>query len=97
MGRAENRKAKREMKKKLTPTQFEILQSSANKEIVELEVANQIKFYQDLWGKCIIEAFKKNGYSTDKAKMILDDIELIMLRKMEAKKNGDSEKTILNC
>lgn len=94
MGREEKRKFQKQMRKKLTPEQFEVLQSHANKEIVENEVANQIKCYQDLWSKCIIEAFKKNGYTTDKAKILLDDIELIMLRKLEGKKNGKSKKAI---
>ena len=84
------------MKKKLTPEQFQTLQSQANKEIVENEVATQIKFYQDLWSKCIIESFKKNGYSTEKVKILLDDIELIMLRKVEEKKNGELKKAISN-
>jgi hypothetical protein len=45
MGRQEKRKVQKQMRKKLTPEQFQMLQNQANKEIVENEVANQINFY----------------------------------------------------
>lgn len=88
MGRAENRKKKKFLNRRLTPEQFERLNSRANKELIDYEVNNQIKFYQALLTECMIEAFKQNKISTDKAKMVLQDIEMIMLRKIEEKKNG---------
>lgn len=88
MGRAENRKKKKFLNRKLTPEQFEKLNSEANKELIDYEVDKQIKFYQNLWTECMLEAFKINKISTDKARMILEDIETIMLRKV-AEKNGE--------
>jgi ribosomal protein L9 len=82
MGRAENRKMKKNLKKGLTNEQFQKLQSQANKEIVQFEVSNQIKFYKSLWTECLLESFKKNGISNDKAKMFLDDVEIIMRKKV---------------
>ncbi|WP_294377732.1 hypothetical protein [uncultured Clostridium sp.] len=90
MGRAENRKMKKHIKSKMTEEQFKVFQSEVNQEYVNGEVNKQIKFYQELWTDCLLEAFKKNGYSTDKAKMILDDVELIMLRKIEEKKKNNT-------
>lgn len=94
MGRAENRKMKKHLRNSLTPEQFATLQSQANKDMVQLEVNNQIKFYQGLWSECLTEAFKKNGYSNEKAKMLLDDVEIIMRRKVEEKRNGNSKERI---
>ena len=91
MGRAENRKKKKFLNRKLTPEQFAKLNSEANKELIDYEVDKQIKFYQNLWTECMLEAFKINKISTDKARMVLEDIETIMLRKVEEKKNGEAK------
>ena len=88
MGRAKDRKKRKILNRRLTPEQFAKLNSDANRELVEYEVDKQIKFYQALWTECMLEAFKENKISTDKAKMILEDIETIMIRKIEEKKNG---------
>lgn len=88
MGRAENRKKKKILNRRLTPEQFEKLNSEANKELIDYEVDRQIKFYQNLWTECMIKAFEQNNISKDKARMVLEDIETIMLRKV-AEKNGE--------
>ncbi|BBK77338.1 hypothetical protein [Clostridium butyricum] len=90
MGRAENRKMKKHIKGRMTEQQFNVFQSEVNQEFINGEVNKQIKFYQELWTDCLLEAFKKNGYSLDKSKMILDDVELIMLRKIREKKNNQA-------
>ena len=95
MGRAEHRKMQRKMKKIMSDEQLKSLQDEANRGFVEMEVNKQIKFYQDLWTECMLEAFKTNGLSQAKAKMVLDDIELIMLRKIEEKKNSKGVKPVV--
>lgn len=90
MGRAENRKKMKSIKKRMTDEQFGQLNSEINRQYINDEVNSQICFYQKLWSDCIIEAFKKCGYTLDKAKIILDETESIMLKKVEAKKNGKS-------
>ena len=83
MGRAENRKKIKTIKKRITEKQFKALNSEINMRYVNDEVDKQIKFYQKLWSDCIIEAFKKCGYTLDKAKVVLDETEVIMLKKVE--------------
>ena len=95
MGRAEHRKMQKSIRKRMTDEQFNKLQVEANKGFVEMEVNKQIKFYQNLWTECMLEAFKNNGLSQAKAKMVLDDIELIMLRKIEEKKNSKGVKPVV--
>ena len=95
MGRAEHRKMQKKTKKMLTDEQFKQLQSEANKGYVETEVNKQIAVSQNLLTECMLEAFKNNGLSQAKAKMVLDDIELIMLRKIEEKKNSKGTKPVV--
>ena len=88
MGRAENRKMKKHLKGRMTEEQFKVIQSEVNKEYINREVDKQIKFYQELWNDCMTEAFKKNGLSDSKAIMILEDIRLIMMQKVNEKKKN---------
>lgn len=85
MGRKALRQRNRVLKNKLSDEQFKRLLGESNKKYVDGEVNRQIKFYQNLWSECIIEAFAKEGYSEYKAKQLLEDIEVIMLRKAEEK------------
>lgn len=91
MGRAEKRKQKKALSRRLTPEQFAKLNSDANREMVKYEVDKQIEFYQALWTECMLEAFKQNNISTEKVRIILEDIETIMLRKVSEKKNGSTK------
>ena len=95
MGRAEHRKMQRHINKRMTDEQFNRFHSEVNQEYIKGEVNKQIKFYQNLWTECMLEAFKINGLSQAKAKMVLDDIELIMLRKIEEKKNSKGVKPVV--
>ncbi|MGG7177204.1 hypothetical protein ACQPU1_06425 [Clostridium paraputrificum] len=90
MGRAEKRKKAKYVSKKLTPGQFAKLENDINKEFINDEVNNQTAYFRKLFSECLKEAFKKNSVSEIKALMILDDVELIMIRKVEEKKNGKS-------
>lgn len=84
MSRALNRK----LKSKLTDEQFARLIGDSNREYVEQEVNRQINFYQQLWTDCLTESFKKHGLSLIKQREILEDVELIMKRKLQKKKEG---------
>lgn len=88
MGRAEDRKKAKEIRKKLTPQQFQQLQSDVNRRFIDEEVNARMEYYKGLWSECLIEAFRRNGYTTDKAKILLDDIGLLMKQKVEEKRNG---------
>lgn len=88
MGRAETRKQKRAVNKRFTKEQFDALQSDINKEFIKQEVDTQVTFFQNFFSECIKEAFVKNNISLTKANIILDDVALIMNRKVEEKRNA---------
>ena len=92
VGRAEKRKQQRVFKKKLTDEQFKVLLANTNSTAVQCEVENQIKYYQELWSRHIIQAFKEHGISDMKAKMVLDTIEVNMIREMEIKRQEQEKK-----
>ncbi len=83
MGRAERRKQQRIMNKKLSADQFNKLQNEVNKDYINIEVDRQCTFFKNIFSECLIEAFKSNGISNSKGKQILEDVELIMLRKVK--------------
>lgn len=93
MGRAEDRKKKKYISKKLTQTQFEKLQGDINKKFVQDEVKSQVNNFKELFSECLIESFKKNGYSNEKVRIILDDVSIIMQRKI-GEKRGTTKKRI---
>lgn len=86
MGRAENRKKRRYVNKKLTPEQFAHLESDINREYIDSEVKTQIAYFKKLFSECLMEAMKKNGYSQFKTNQILDDVIAIMGRKVDEKR-----------
>ena len=90
MGRAEKRNNNKYIRKKLTTKQYEELKETMTKEYVAEEVNKAILVYQKLWTNCIIEGVKKCGYSNDKAMQLLDQVELLMVQKVEEKRNGES-------
>lgn len=90
MGRAEDRKRKKYISKKLTQKQFEILKSDINRELIEKEVSERCKYFKELFSDCLAEAFVKNNLPKTKLRLILDDVALIMKRKVEERRNGNS-------
>lgn len=88
MGRAEIRKQRKYVSKKLSEEQYKNLLSDVNKEYVESEVENRVIWFKNLFSECLIEAFEKNNISKSKSLMILDDVDTIMHRKASEKKNG---------
>ena len=95
MGRAENREKAKYIRKRLTAEQFNSFKDSVNQAYIQDEVEKQIKFYQKFWSVCLVEAFKKNNISTDKAKIILDDTKIIMRQKVNEKKNKTGIKPVI--
>ena len=77
MGRAESRKKAKYIKKRLTTD----------------EVTRQTGVFKKLFSECLTEAFKKNNISLTKANMILDDVSIIMQRKV-SEKRGEIEKRV---
>lgn len=88
MGRAEDRKKKKSVNRRITDKQFQALNSDINQEFIKQEVKEQVGFFQELFTECLTEAFKNNGISNTKAGVILDDIRIIMIRKVEEKRSG---------
>lgn len=82
MGRAEDRKKKKIMKRKLTNVQLDRLQSEANLEYINQEVEKKCDFFKELFSQCITEAFKKNGFTNVQANKLLDDVQIIMRKKV---------------
>lgn len=88
MGRAEIRKKRKYMSKKLTSEQYNNLLNDVNKEYIESEVQDQVIWFKNLFSDCLVEAFEKNNISKIKAIMILEDVSKIMQRKGSEKING---------
>lgn len=88
MGRAEIRKQRKYVSKKLSNEQYKNLVNDVNKEYVEREVQDRVMWFKNLFSECLIESFEKNNISKSKALMILDDVDTIIQRKASEKKNG---------
>ena len=78
MGRAERRKQKKFIGKRLTDEQYERLLSGATEDFINLEVDKRIKNFQDTFVDALTKAFEKNGISKIKLNMIMDDVISIM-------------------
>ena len=86
MGRQENRKKQRYMKKKLSEHQFSKLMSDSNRQLVNEEVERRTEVFKTLFSECLYESFNRNGIPTMKANMIMDDIVVLMAKKVQEKK-----------
>lgn len=82
MGRAEDRKRKKEVRKSLSEKQYERLMNIATSDYVKFEVNRQMDFLQKNFTDAIIESLKKNGFSNTKIAMIVDDVQSIFLKKV---------------
>lgn len=87
MGRAEKRKQKKVISKKLTVSQYNNLLNGVNKEYIEQEVKDRVTWFKNIFSECLIEAFEKNNISKSKSFMILEDVQVIMQRKGSESKN----------
>lgn len=82
MGRTENRRIKKHLRKFMTQDQIDNLITDTNKKYLTNEIEKTISLYKKLWTECLLESFNDNGISKLKSKMILDDVELLMQRKV---------------
>ena len=93
LGRKENRKRDRKVRKILNKDQYERLQNDINLEFIENEVEARCDNFRQLFIDCFTEAIEKNNMSKTKAIAILDDVAIIMKRNVaekREKKNGES-------
>lgn len=88
MGRAEIRKQRKYVSKKLSDEQYKKLTGEVNKEYIEKEVESRVDWFKNLFSECLIESFDIHKIPKSKALMIIDDVSNIMQRKVEEKKNG---------
>ena len=86
MGRAEDRKKRKHIKSKLTDEQFKNMMNSVNREYIRDEVERQCTWYKKVFTECIIESFEKNKIGKNKAMKIIEDVDLIIKRRMS---NGE--------
>lgn len=82
MGRAEDRKRAKNVKKKLNDEQFNNLMNMASSDYIKIEVNRQMNFLQKHFTDAIIESLKKNGFNNTKIAMIIDDVQSIFLKKV---------------
>ncbi len=82
MGRAEDRKRAKNVKKKLNDEQFNNLMNMASSGYIKIEVNRQMNFLQKHFTDAIIESLKKNGFNNTKIAMIIDDVQSIFLKKV---------------
>lgn len=87
MGRAENRKHKKGVKRKLTPEQYNQLTTNITNDLVEEEMKKRVEYFQTLFTEVMEYAMKKNKISDKKYAEILQDMEIEMLRRAH---NGKS-------
>lgn len=82
MGRADDRKFQKSVKKKLNDKQFDKLMSDINYEYVSREAKARFDAFRNSFLEAIVEAMKENGLSNIKCKAIVDDTERIFFKKV---------------
>lgn len=82
MGRAENRKMKRKVDKKVGKGTIDKITKGLDKEFIDYQVNSKCKKFESYLIDSVIEAMKKNGLTNAQIKRISDDIELILRKKV---------------
>ena len=90
MGRAEDRKRNKYINTRLTKEQFEVFRSDTNKKYIENEVKLEVDKFISFYTECMLESLENNGINKTKTILILEDVNVIMKRKMGEKRNGKS-------
>lgn len=90
MGRAEDRKRNKYINTRLTKEQFEVFRSDINKKYIENEVKLEVDKFISFYTECMLESLENNGINKTKTILILEDVNVIMKRKMGEKRNGKS-------
>lgn len=92
MGRAQRRQQQRLIKKRLAPEDYNRMVKNIDYDFINEEVEKRCNFFKELFAECMVEAMQKNGISKGKVNLILDDIHLTMLRKVEEKRGTTQER-----
>lgn len=90
MGRAQRRYNEKQLKKVMSDEQYNKIINGLNQDVIELQVQKELTFYKNLMSEAMVEAMKKNGLNLSKINLILDDMRLILIRKVEEKKDEKS-------
>lgn len=82
MGRAEDRKMRRKIDKRVGKGTVDNMAKSLNQELINYEVNRKCQKFETYLIDSVIEAMKKNGLNNTQVKRISEDIELILKRKV---------------
>lgn len=82
MGRAENRKMKRKVDKRVGKGTIDKIAKGLDKEFIEYQVNSRCKKFEEYLIDSVVEAMKRNGINNTQVKRISDDIELILRKKV---------------
>lgn len=82
MGRAEDRKMRRKIDKKVGKGTVENMAKSLNQELINHEVNRKCQKFETYLIDSVIEAMKRNGLNNSQIKRISDDIDLILRKKV---------------
>lgn len=82
MGRAEDRKMRRKIDKRVGKGTVENMAQNLNQELINYEVNRKCQKFETYLIDSVIEAMKKNGLNNTQVKRISEDIELILRKKV---------------
>ncbi|EKQ50293.1 MULTISPECIES: hypothetical protein [unclassified Clostridium] len=82
MGRAEDRKMRKRVDKKIGKGAVEKMAANLNQEVINWQVNSRCQKFESYLIDSVIEAMKRNGLNNAQIKRISDDIELILRKKV---------------
>ncbi len=82
MGRAEDRKMRKKVDKKIGKGRMETIAKGLDQELINYEVNRKCEIFEGLLIDSIVEAMKRNGLTNSQVKRISDDIELVLRKKV---------------
>ena len=82
MGRAEDRKMKRRVDRKIGKGTVETMAANLNQEVINYQVNSRCQKFESYLIDSVIEAMKRNGITNNQIKKINDDIEMILRKKV---------------
>lgn len=82
MGRAENRRIKRKVNKKIGKQKVNNIVNGIDQELINSEIDRKCKVFQGMIVDSVVEAMKRNGLNNSLVKRISDDIEIILRKKV---------------
>lgn len=82
MGRAEDRKMRKKVDKKIGKGTVEKMAANLNQEVINWQVNTRCQKFESYLIDSVVEAMKKNGLTNTQIKRISDDIELILRKKV---------------